>query len=103
MLQKVPQLKDIEKNELDDQRAKMSFEATLQSYHITMFYAFFNSQIVEKQGQKDLEDVMALYDKRYGRLTDKLEDALQAEIKQITKVNTFQQFFPRIGFPAPNN
>ena len=40
---KVPQLLDIENKDLDDVRAKQSFEANLQSFQLMLFFYFFTS------------------------------------------------------------
>jgi hypothetical protein len=68
-------------NEIDDALAAKIFEASSSSYHLILFFSFFNSEIMEKNGKKDLNDLKTIYDKNWGRLLPSLEEALQKEIK----------------------
>ena len=65
---KVPEILEIDNQDLDDHRCKVSFECDLKSYQIMLFFYFFISQLLERgQGTKDLAEIKKEYDKRYCR------------------------------------
>ena len=69
MLKAVPQLEEMT-TEVDINREKLTFKATPMSYHITLFFNFFHSYIVERGGKKDLTELAERFDKNLGRLDD---------------------------------
>lgn len=49
-----------------------------------LFFYFFVAQLLERgSDQKDLGDVKNEYDKRFGRLDEKIEEELQKAVKEI--------------------
>ncbi|CDW80044.1 ubiquitin-conjugating enzyme family protein [Stylonychia lemnae] len=98
---KVPEYANIEQNPLTAQGLKDSFNLNQKSFQLQLLFHFFVSQLLERgQDVKDFNDIKSEYDKRYCRLDPKIEEAFQKEIKAIQKVDSYEEFFQRLGFPS---
>lgn len=94
LLKNIPELKD-QNEEISEERAMITFKSQQTSYQILLFWVmmsrFFSTNF------KTVENLLKVYETNLGRLTDKLENEIQANCKKILEVATYEEFFSFIG------
>ncbi|KAF0972365.1 hypothetical protein FDP41_009268 [Naegleria fowleri] len=77
----------------DSERIEKTWQANQVSCKLIMFHVFFLKNVVEKHGQRSLEEIGRLYDMNYGCcLEDNLEELLQKELFKIQEVATLREY-----------
>ncbi|KAG2383470.1 hypothetical protein C9374_004141 [Naegleria lovaniensis] len=80
------------------ERIEKTWQANQVSCKLIMFHVFFLKNVVEKHGQRSLDEIGRLYDMNYGCcLEDNLEEKLQQELFNIQKVNSLMEYFEYVG------
>ena len=99
ILNKIPELLSSSLEEhADKMRSEIVFKTQMTSFHIFCMYKLFISTVCEKRANK--EGFFNEYDENLCKLTNKEENILQREIKNISKnIVSFDQFFNYIGLP----
>lgn len=97
ILKKFPELISASLEEYaDKKRSELVFKTQMTSFHIFCFYKLFITFVCEKRASR--AGFLAEYEANLCKLTNKEENALQAEIKNISKnILTFNDFFNYTG------
>jgi len=92
---------------VDKARLPKTFLATKVSIRLLLFHVYFLRTFRPydpvTKGPLPLGAAQARLDRWYGRPSLALQEQFQVEIKRIKKVNTWRDFFARLGFPVPRD
>jgi len=103
LIQKCTALGDLNRNYFsDDRRLAETFIGARTSLRLLMFQVYFMSTIGRPSGTSGPFDVLARYEKRLGKPTTAQKEDLLKNAKEILAVNTWVQFFKRLGGPVPS-
>jgi len=103
LIQKCTALGDLNRNHFsDDRRLAETFTGARTSLRLLMFQVYFMSTIGRPSGTSGPLDVLARYEKRLGKPTTAQKEDLVKNAKEILAVNTWVQFFKRLGGPIPS-
>ena len=105
MLKKIPEL-DFEDKKLkgktmvdEDQRMKVCFDCGKTSFYLNLLFRHLNATIEEKTGSspKSFDALAAALDQNHGCLDMDAENAFQAELKNILKVEDMMKYYETLG------
>mmetsp|Transcript_54354 Transcript_54354/g.80617 ORF Transcript_54354/g.80617 Transcript_54354/m.80617 type:complete len:727 (-) Transcript_54354:88-2268(-) len=99
LLQKYPEL--AQDSLPGKERLEKTFEGAKTSLRLLMFQVFFMSCIGRPKNATGPFDVLHNYEKRLGKPTTAQKDDLQQNAKDILAVQTWTQFFQRLGGQIP--
>merc|ERR1712183_1095073 len=103
LIQKCTALGDLNRNHFsDDRRLTETFTGARTSLRLLMFQVYFMSTIGRPSGTSGPFDVLARYERRLGKPTTAQKEDLVKNAKEILAVNTWVQFFKRLGGPVPS-
>ena len=93
----------ITEEQTSDQYFRTTYNTVKTSYHLLMFFQFFNNFVINKDSNdRHFEALINEYDKRYSRLFHKIEDAIQIKIKAIQGIASFPNAYEMLGLNVPN-
>ena len=102
ILMELPELEDlINSSEIDDIRAKVCFKAAILGQQVTLFYYYLLNKIVYSEC-KTLDEFAEKLDKNYGCLTESEIDKHRAEIKNLLKIDNFNDFYKFLNLKTPS-
>lgn len=85
----------------DENRLNLTFIGARTSLRLLMFQVYFMSTIGRPTGTKGPFDVLDRYEKRLGKPTAAQKEDLLKNAKEILAVETWVQFYQRLGGPVP--
>jgi len=100
-IEKYPELaKESPDPHIDNHRCAKTLLASTVSIRLMLFHVYFLKHVGRPDGMS-LEQIADNYDTLYGRPTNKMKGQLQQAIKEIHRVNTWENVFEGIGIPCP--
>jgi hypothetical protein len=102
ILRKRPELADISgSSPVEKDRTQITFQATIVSVRLVLFHVYFLENVARPDGLTP-EQIASSYDALYSYPSAQMQLSLQHACKQIQQVSSWDEFFSRIGLPAPD-
>jgi len=99
-IEKYPELaKETLDPEIDKHRTDKTFLASQVSLKLLCFHVVF----LQCLSEKSLDDIISEYDSHYGKPSVEMKHNFFEGVKKIKNLNSWEEFFGRIGVPYPEN
>jgi hypothetical protein len=97
-----PQFDELTEAETNENFFHQVYRSCRAGFDLLMFFNYFNHYAIQKDSNvRHFDDLVEEYDKRYSRLYHKIEDALQAKIKQIINIHSYRDLYQELGINQP--